>query len=141
MKLDFEYFYWLFQTISDDFSIISDYFRLYLTILDYFRLFPTISDFFGQFQIISIPDYFRLLLTISEHFRLFHTIADYFWIFLWDIFGFLFWKHEIYSRSRSFEHFLQLFKTNFCYFYYCVLANNPIQFCCSNKTNFKSLWK
>ena len=81
-------------------STITDYFRLILIISDYFCLFLTISD------------YKRHFLTITDYFWLFQTISDYFCTFcdfLWDIFGFLFWKHKIYSRSRSFEHFLLLF--------------------------------
>ena len=53
-----------------------------------------------------------LMPNISDYFRLFETISDLFVTFLMDIFGFLFWKHKIYSWSRSFQHFLLLF--NLC---------------------------
>ena len=57
-----------------------------------------------------------LMPNISDYFRLFETISDLFVTFLMDIFGFLFWKHKIYSWSRSFEHFLLLLK-NLRYLY------------------------
>ena len=57
----------------------------------------------------DIPDawYFWCLifLSISVYLRLFLIFCD----FLMDIFQFLFWKHKICSRSRSFEQFLLLF--------------------------------
>ena len=60
---------------------------------------------------ISENRYFWCLifLTILDYFSLFTTISEFFVTFLMDIFGCLFWPHKIYSRSRSFEHFLLLF--------------------------------
>ena len=45
------------------------------------------------------------------------NISDLFVTFLMDIFGFLFRKHKIYSRSQSFEHFLLLFIFVLLYFF------------------------
>ena len=87
---------------------------------------PDISEiqyFWDPIFLRSVTWYFwdaiflRLNISETRYFwcLIFLTIWDYFWSFcdfLMDIFGFLFlfWKHKIYSWSRSFEHFLLLFK-------------------------------
>ena len=61
---------------------------------------------------ISETQYFwcPIFLTLLGYFSLFRTISELFVTFLMDMFGLLFWKHKIYSRSQSFEHFFLLFE-------------------------------
>ena len=80
---------------------------------------------------ISETQYFwcPIFLTLLGYFSLFRTIFEFFVTFLMDIFEFLFWKHKIYSRSRSFEHFLLLF-TFGIFLFVAVRHGDKLEFSC-----------